>query len=330
MRHQPFMHCKRHIMAKWFFRRREKPGATAIPFMVTVLISMFIFGGVALYFYNKLMEDDTELQPMQSAISSISDADINSILFVLDPDDPDHPERQNAMMLLHFDPVKKQEFCIGIPLTLQVTYDSKLMTAESCMMNHGLEALKKAVGTTLDQKVDRYIMMDSKGFDQLVNVIGNVSYPSPIKDAGLRRVDDGVSVQLDNKQFETLLTSTRYDKETDRCTTIGLAVSQLLNQCDGTRIGNNLDNYFNSVINAVNTDITAMDFSDHKHAISYVFTYSSAPARAVSIICDEQDGMLVVRPSFVNDLKVTFYQKAATGTPEDATSGSVPAATTVS
>ncbi|MBQ8922760.1 MAG: hypothetical protein IJ060_11505 [Oscillospiraceae bacterium] len=298
-------------MSKWLFRRREKPGATAIPFLVTVLISIFIFGGVALYFYNKLMAKDTELQPMQSSVTRISDADINTILFILDPSDPDHPERETAMMLLHFDPVRKQEFCIGIPLDLQVPYEGKLMTAENCLLNHGLDAVKKAIGSALDQEVDRYIMMDSQGFDQLANVIGNVSYPSPIKDAGLRRVDDGVSVQLDNKQFETLLTSTRYDKETDRCTTIGLAVSRLLNQCDGTRIGNNLDNYFNTVINAVTTDITAMDFSDHKHAISYVFLYAQTPARAVSLICDEENGMLVVRPSFINDLKVTFYQVAA-------------------
>ena len=298
-------------MSKWFSRRREKPGATAIPFLITVLISIFIFGGVALFFYNKLMEDDTELQPMQSAITRISDADINSILFILDPNDPDHPERQTAMMMLHFDPVRKQEFWVGIPLDLQVSHEGKLMTAENCYINHGLDAVKKAVGTALDQEIDRYIMMDSKGFDQLANVIGNVSYPSPIKDAGLRRVDDGVSVQLDNKQFETLLTSTRYDKETERCTTIGLSVSQLLNQCDGTRIGNNLDNYFNTVINAVTTDITAMDFADHKHAISYVFLYAQTPARAVSLICDEENGMLVVSPSFVNDLKVTFYQQTA-------------------
>lgn len=306
------MHCKR-IMAKYLFRRRQKPGATAIPFMLTVLLSLFVFGGVALFCYNKLMEDDTELQPMQAAVTGISDNDINSILFILDPDDPEHPDRKTAMMMLHFDPVRKQEFCIGIPLELQVAHEGKLMTAESCLINHGLDAVKNAVGEALDQKIDRYIMMDSEGFEKLVNVIGNVSYPSPIKDQGLRRVDDGVSVQLDNKQFETLLTSTRYGKETDRCTTIGLSVSQLLNQCDGKRIGSNLDNYYHSFINDVTTDITAMDFSDHKHAISYVFLYSTAPARAVSIICDEQSGMYIVRDDFKESLKKTFYQQSSSG-----------------
>lgn len=306
------MCCKR-IMSKYLFRRRQKPGATAIPFMLTVLISLFVFGGVALFCYNKLMEDDTELQPMQAAVTGISDNDINTILFILDPDDPEHPDRKTAMMLLHFDPVRKKEFCMGIPLELQVAHEGKLMTAENCLINHGLDALKNAVGAALDQKVDRYIMMDSEGFEKLVNVIGNVSYPSPIKDTGLRRVDDGVSVQLDNKQFETLLTSTRYDKEVDRCATIGLSVSQLLNQCDGKRIGSNLDNYYHSFINDVTTDITAMDFSDHKHAISYVFQYATSPARAVTIICTEQNGMFVVNEDFKDSLKKTFYQQSSAG-----------------
>ena len=314
-------------MSNHLFRRRQKPGATAIPFMLTILISLFVFGGVGLYVYRKLTADDRELQPMKSNITNVSDADINSILFILDPSDPDHQERKTAMMMLHFDPVRKQEFCIGIPLELQVAYDNKLMTAENCLINHGMSALKEAVGTALDQKIDRYVMMDSTGFDKLVNVIGNVSYPSPIKDTGLRRVDDGVSTQLDNKQFETLLTSTHYDKETDRCTTIGLSVARLLNQCDGNRIGGNLDNYFNSVINEVQTDITGMDFSEHKHAISFVFQYAVSPASAVSLICEEKNGMLVVTEDFKSKLKSTFYQQSSGSiTPEEAGAAATSAA----
>lgn len=310
---QPSMHCKRIMTNTIFRRRRQKPGSTAIPFMITILLSMFVFGAVALYSYNKLTEDNTELQPMQAAVTGISDGDINSILFILDPNDPDHPDRKTAMMMLHFDPIRKQEICIGIPLELQVAHEGKLMTAENCLINHGLEALKNAVGAALDQKIDRYMMMDSKGFEKLINAIGNVAYPSPIKDTGLRRVDDGVSVQLDTKQFETLLTSTQYDRETDRCATIGLSVAQLLNQCDGKRIGNNLDNYYHSFIDSVTTDITAMDFANHKHAISYVFLYGVAPGRALTILCEEKDGMFVVKQEFRDTLKKNFYQQNAVG-----------------
>ena len=69
------IHCKKNMAATTTIRRRRrgpKAGTTAIPFLITVLISMFLFGGVALYFYNKLTAKSNELQPMQSAVNGTS------------------------------------------------------------------------------------------------------------------------------------------------------------------------------------------------------------------------------------------------------------------
>ena len=348
------MHCKNTMSISYRRRRGPKAGSTAIPFMITVLISLLVFGGVALYFYQQLTAKSDELPPMQSATTSISDADVNAILFVLDPDDED---RQNAMMMLRFDPVRKQIVCLGIPQDLQVVHEGRAMSVGACYTDHGLDALKNAVAKALDQQIDRYIQMDDAGFEKLVNLIGNVEYIVPIKDTGLRPSE--TSVMLDCKQFETLLTSNRYSSEEERSTVIGLSVAQLLNQCIDndkkrgssnnnnnndnkssitldidedkpeatggakkivwkSRISRNLDSYFSSVINSVTTDITAMDFSNHSHAIRYVFEYASAPARGMGVMCTLEDGAVVPNQVFVDNLKILFNQVGGSGSTSDA------------
>ncbi|MBR4199661.1 MAG: LCP family protein [Oscillospiraceae bacterium] len=308
-------------------RRGPKAGSTAIPFMITFLISLFVFGGVGLYFYNKLTVKNNELQPMQSATTSISDADVNSILFVLDPTEDN---RKDAVMMMRFDPVRKMIFCIGVPLDLKVEHENKTMSVQECYSTYGMEALKNAVSVLLDQPIDRYMKMDSEGFKKLVTLIGNVTYRIPIRDQFLKPTE--APATLDNDQFVTLLTSMNYKSEEERCNVIGNSIATLLNQCmggeeyarsrgetdGGKRVARNLDSYFSAIINDVTTDITAMDFSDHRHAISYVFEFAQAPARGMGVICDIQaDGTLVPNPTFLNNLKITFYQVSVNGSGSD-------------
>lgn len=293
-------------MATKAYKRKHAIGTTAIPFLITILISMIVLGVIGYYFYNKLTIKETELKPMQSATTSISDADINEILFVLEPTTEN---RQPAVMLMRFDPVRKNEYCLGIPLTLMIDHEGKDMTVRQCLSDHGLNALKNAIGKTLDQEISRYIRMDTEGFSKFISLIGNVNYVVPIRDDGIR--PESTSQVLDAGQFETLLTSRKYSSEQERAAVIGLSVAALLNQCDGKRISANLDGYFRAVINTVSTDVTTMDFSAHRHAIAYIFEHADAPAKGISMIFDQKDENLVVTDSALQNLKVTFSQTAA-------------------
>ena len=98
-------------------------------------------------------------------------------------------------------------------------------------------------------------------------------------------------------------------------------MSQLLNECispddsagvtdeatGGKRIANNIETYFNNVINVVGTDIKAADFENHKHAISYMFEYAMAPARCFSLACDtHEDGTLTINSLKMQELGEAF------------------------
>jgi len=325
------IYCNNGKMTTTYQRRRgPKAGSTAIPFMITVLISLVVFGGVGLYFYNKLTNKPKELQTMQSATTSISEDDVNALLFVLDPDDD---TKKNAVMMLRFDPVRKKIFCIGIPLDLQVIYDGKAMTVDTCYANHGMDAMKTAIADLLDQPIDRYVKMNSTGFQKIVELIGNVTYRIPVRDTGLRPVEDDMEVTLDNAQFETMLTSSNYKDEEERCSVIGNSVAQLLNQCigggeitstratrrgeGGERVARNLDTYFSIFVDSITTDITAMDFSNHRHAISYMFQYSSAPATGQGVLCTAgADGAVVPLPAWLDSIKITFFQHSVSSSSE--------------
>ena len=295
-------------MANSYRRRRAQTGTTAIPFLITILISMIVFGSVAYYVYGKIRQRNIELKPMKSATTSISEEDINEILFVLRPS---LENRQPAVMLFRFDPVRKAEYCVGVPLDLTLTYEGREETVLECLNNRGVNNLKTALGTTLDQQIDRYIQMDSNGFQQIVQRIGNVSYLVTIRDTGLRAAD--TSQLLDGNQFETLLTSTHYYDEAERSSVIGFSVAALLNQCDGKRIAQNLDGIFTAVINSVTTDVTQMDYSDRRHAISFVFENAQAPAHGMSVVCDNVNGKQYVNEYFIDNLKRQFSQIAAEG-----------------
>ena len=308
-------------MTNSYKRRGPKPGSTAIPFMITILVSLLVFGSVAFYFYNKLTEKTRNLQQMQSSSKLISDEDINTILFILKPGTED---RKNAYMTLRFNPVKKQIMCIGLPDNLQMTYEGRNMTLSACYENHGPVSLKSAVAETLQMPVDRYIELDSTGFQSLVNILGNVNYVVGVKDTGLKI--STTPVTLDNKQYETLLTTKNYGNEMMRANVIGDSVATLLNDCIGdndrkdvdrsdnndqkstynNRVARNIDAYFNAVINAVTTDITMMDFEEHRHAITYIFEYGAAPAIGPMLICTPSpDGTAyIVDEKCILDLKI--------------------------
>ena len=287
--------------------KHKKAGTIAIPFLITILLSTFLLGGTATYFYRLLTKDTRELAVMPTATASISEEDINEILFVMTPKDD---IRELVVMLLHFDPVRKIEYCIGIPNNLEVEHNDKKMTVEQCAATYGASVLRDAVGEALDQPIDRYISMDSDGFQKITSIFGNAAVIVTVHDYGISPAD--TAQNLDSTQLETLLTSNKFFNESERTAIIGIAVSSLINQSTSERIAANLDGYFNAVVNACTTDITAMDFSDHRHAIQYVFEHCQAPAKTLSIVGEEDaDGVFHLSEDFTDALKTAFSQKSS-------------------
>lgn len=292
-------------MSTYAKKRRRSSGSIAIPFLLTLLISTIVLGSVGYYFFKKIINDDKELLVMPGATTGISEEDIYEILFVLEPDSP---ARKTAVMLMRFDPIRKQEYYIGIPLNLQVEREGTTMTLEQCIDNYGVSDAKDVLSVLFDQKIDYYIRMDSTGFQKISTVFGNVSCLVSIHDENLK--PDDVSQDLDATQLETLLTSVNYYSEGERTAVIGQTIAQLVNQSDSKRIASNVDGYFSSVIGSVTSNISAIDFTDHRHAILFVLEQSEAPAMSYTVFGIESDGIFIMNENYPAQLKEIFMQTA--------------------
>lgn len=292
-------------MSTYAKKRRRFSGSIAIPFLLTLLISTIVLGSVGYYFFKKIINDDKELLVMPGATTGISEEDIYEILFVLEPDSP---ARKTAVMLMRFDPIRKQEYYIGIPLNLQVEREGTTMTLEQCIDNYGVSDAKDVLSVLFDQKIDYYIRMDSTGFQKISTVFGNVSCLVSIHDENLK--PDDVSQDLDATQLETLLTSVNYYSEGERTAVIGQTIAQLVNQSDSKRIASNVDGYFSSVIGSVTSNISAIDFTDHRHAILFVLEQSEAPAMSYTVFGIESDGIFIMNENYPAQLKEIFMQTA--------------------
>lgn len=290
-------------------RRKSKIGAIAVPFLITTLISSVILGSIANYYYKKLTADNRKLDAMPCATASISENDINEILFVMTPNEE---IRKTAVLLLRFDPIRKTEYCVGIPTNMQIEHNNKKMTVDECAKTYGAAVLRDEVGAALDQKIDRYISMNSDGFQKVVNIFGNAAVIVTVQDYGLTPSDSNVAQNLDSTQLETLITSNKFYSESERSAVIGLAVAALINQSNSKRISSNLDGYFSALINACDTDIIAIDFSNHRHAIEYVFEHAVSPAKTYTVVGSEnKDGVFIIDDSFNETLKSVFSQQSS-------------------
>lgn len=301
------MTAKAQGISKAARHKNKKTGTIALPFLVTILLSTFLLGGTARYFYHRLTTDETVLAAMPTATASISEDDISEILFILEPD---RELGKPAVMLLHFDPIRKMEYCIGIPINMQVEHNDKKLTVEQCATTYGAAALRDAVAIALDQQIDYYVSMDSTGFQKISSIFGNASVVVTVQDYGISPSETAQS--LDSTQLETLLTSNKYYSESERAAVIGIAISSLINQSNSQRIASNLDGYFSAAINACTTDITALDFSNHRHAVSYVFEHAPAPAQTLSIVGSEnEDGTFILNEGFTDALKTALSQRTS-------------------
>ena len=288
-------------------RRKKKIGTIAIPFLITILISGIIIGGIAWYFYRKMTAVNIELQDLPAANASITEDDINTILFVLDPEDD---LRNTAIALLHFDPVRKYAYCIGVPTNMRVIQGDKEMTAVDCFDNYGGAALCESLSKELDQDISRFISMNSAGFYTLAGFFGNATVQVSISDYGLEPKD--VSQDLDSTQLETLLTSNKFYNESERNTVIGIAMASLINNGNPKRLVSNLSSYFDQMVNCtdISTNISTTDFTSHEYAIQFLFQNAISPARYFGLVgTDNEQGFFILNEGFTDAMKFAFSQR---------------------
>ena len=153
------------IMAK------KKSGSIAVPFLVTIFISLIVVGGTALWFYKYFGFGSTETppEPTPRTGQTISVEDNHTILLILD-----EPEQRcsSTFVLMRSLPVKKELIFIGLPTNMISLVDGKQERLKECYDRGGASSAVEFVQKAFEISIDRYMKFDSASLQKVCDYFG--------------------------------------------------------------------------------------------------------------------------------------------------------------
>ncbi|MGN1480944.1 LCP family glycopolymer transferase [Porcipelethomonas sp.] len=334
--------------------KRKKSGSVAIPFLLTFLISLIIIGGIAMVIYDKINSDDSSLITMTNEAGTLSAEDNHTILLILDLSDTlDMPEdyygddeyyedeyyedeyyyddeeeetydwevdetytketypEPYTFIVMRSQPVDKKITFMGIQSDMLAGEDNK--PVEDIYLNDGDSEVRNSLEYTLGIQIDRYMTFDSESFKKACNILGGVTFAVPKGISGLPESDG--EQYLSPEQMEKIISFGGYaGGETQRISTASSLITAMINQTSGKRISENLDNNFETIINMVDSDISAVDYNNRKYAIKFMLKYSdpddsesrSTRAQFVTPYGSQKEDGFIVDNYFTEDIKAYF------------------------
>lgn len=326
--------------------KKKKSGSIAIPFLLTFLISLIIIGGIAMIIYDKIDSESSSLLTMTNEAGALSDSDSHTILFVLDlsdsiDDSEDEEEEEDTdeessedeetydweetgddeekeakaepytFMIMRSMPVHKQIVFIGLPDSMLAGQQNKSLT--EIYESGGGADVKAAAEFSLEIPIDRYMVFDSESFQKLCNIMGGVNFAVPGNIEGFKK-SDGLQY-LSPDQIEKIVSYGGFGGgEIQRISTAASLITAMTNQTSGARIADNLDNTFEVMVNATDTDISALDYQQEKYAVKFLMKYSdpnddetvSDRAKFITPSGTQTSDKFILDTSFIDDIAQYF------------------------
>ena len=242
---------------------KKKTGSIAVPFLVTIFISLIVVGGAAFAIYNYFGFGSTDAppEPTPRTGQNISVEDNHTILLILD-----EPEQRcsSTFILMRSLPVKKEIVFFGLPTNTISLVDGSQQRLKDCYDRGGPSSATDFVQKAFNITVDRYMKFDSESLKKVCDIFGGVSYEVNVDIAGFK--NDGSKQYMNSQQIETFLTYSMFrGGERERALQDAALFAAMVNQADGMRIADGFDGSFNSVINMISdTTVTSVDYKNHK------------------------------------------------------------------
>lgn len=285
---------------------KKKTGSIAVPYLVTIFIGILIVGGGTFFLLNYLgiLDRQKELpEPTPRQIATTSYADNHSILLILD-----EPEEKcsSTFLLMRSIPKDKKLVFLGIPTNTIALVDDNQQNIKSAYESGGASAAVNFTEQLMGITVDRYMKFDSESFVKICNILGGVAYPISEDIAGFN--GDGSNQYLNAEQIDRYVTYAAFkDGEVERAYNVSSIISAMVNQSSGVRIADGLDNTFNTLVNMTDTNITAVDYKNHKTAIKTMLERGGSIANFYILNGEVSYNDFIPSKSFIDDFKTTYY-----------------------
>ena len=296
----------------------KKRKSSASVFLITILITLVLVGGTAIFIYTRYVSPKPKPNTSSSSsgyIPFVPDETQNqTILFILDAG---NTPTDDIFLLARFLPTQKQ--LILVPISGQTF--SQINTTKSTVYDFyrtggSLKAVE-AVENSTNIRIERYMKFDSEAFNSLVDIFGGVNYNIPY-DMIYNNTVTGESVvlregrqPLDGIRLRWLMTFPTYQEGEDyRQKVVGSAITDMINQSLSERLENILDISFKNVINSVDTNVTAYDYNLRKDAIAYLIEPGKTPVQFKTPVASLNDQkQYILDNKFKEDLLYWFQVK---------------------
>lgn len=289
---------------------KKKIGSIAVPYLVTIFIGILIVGGGTFFLlhYLGIIDGEDKLpEPPKRQVTTTTYADNHTILLVLD--EPE--ERCNlTFMLMRSIPKDKKIIFLGIPTNTIALIDGNQESITDAYQKGGAFSAVSFTEEVFGITVDRYMKFDSSSLVKVCDILGGVTYPVSADIAGFNA--DGKNQYLNAEQIDTLLTYAAYpDGEYERAYSASSIIASMVNQSNGMRLSDNLDNSFNTIVNMrddVETNITAVDYKNHKTAIKSMLERGKSIANFYIMDGEVAYDEFIPSKKFIDDFVSAYYK----------------------
>ncbi|MDE5835106.1 MAG: LCP family protein [Ruminococcus sp.] len=285
---------------------KKKSGRIAVPFLVTIFLGLLIIGGGAYFIYNYLgLNKSAPLdEPTPRAASIVTKEDNHTILLILD--EPDQ-KCSSTFVLMRSKPVEKRMIFIGIPTNTISIIDGQQEHIQSSYERGGAQSAVKFVNQTFGITVDRYMKFDSESFRKVCDILGGVTYYVEPDIAGFKK--EGGEEYLNSRQIETLITYPMFNgREVQRAYTASSILSSMINQTDGKRVADNFKTSFDSIINMISTDVTAVDYKNRQHAIRNMLENGTSIANFIVLDGEISNDDFIPSEVFIESVRTSYFE----------------------
>ena len=290
-------------------KKRKKKGHVAIPFLLTLVLGIVVLGGIAMYLFNHIGINKERTVEWNSTVVKPTAEDNMTVLFVLHDEEAPKPLTFMVARLL---PGQKHILFIAFPENMLAVVDGRQDTLSGFFNSGGIISVEKALESEAGIHIDRYSILGGEGFQKICDIYGGVYYRVP---SGITGFEDTLSPQfLGARQIEKLMTYPFFGKgESERCATAADMMVEMINVTDSDkeRLLASMDSNFKTLINMMETDITAKDYNDHKSALRYMFTYGKTIGsfRIVTGTPGEDEDVFLLSSDFYNSVSEFFTEQ---------------------
>ena len=285
--------------------KKKKSGRIAVPFLVTVFLGLLIVGGGAygIYKYFGLGNEQELKEPSPRVVATTSYEDSHTVLLVLD--EPDL-KCSSTFVLMRSIPKDKKLMFLGLPTNMITVIDGVQRSLSGSYKAGGVSAAKEFIEIIFGITIDRYMKFDGAALRKACDMIGGVNYPVKVQMSGFN--SDGSEQYLSGEQIEKFITYSMFDEgEVQRAYIASSVISDMINQADGKRLADGLDNSFNTIINMVDSDITAVDYKKRKTAIKNMLSRSESISRFLTMDGNNADADFIPSEGFIKNIVEEYF-----------------------